>query len=520
MALLAAVLVSLLVIAVLYGLAGKVGVPYPTLFVLGGLALAFVPGLPRLALEPDLILLVFLPPLLFIAATETPTRELRRWLWPIVRLAFLLVLLTMVVVAVVAQTLVPTFGWAAALTFGAILAPTDALAATSVFRRLGLPRVARTLIEGEALFNDALSLVAYRAGVLTVASGGALVLATAVGGVVFAVVAGIAIGFAVGWVAVEVFRRLEEPTVEVVLSVVVPFAAYLPADYFGASGVLASVTAGLVVGSQLSKVLGAQTRVLWLSTWKMIGFVLNGFVFVLIGLQLPEVVAGLMDRNLVEVLLPVVAICAAVILTRFVYVYAASYLPNSAARQVAEQDAPLAGRLKFIVGWSGMRGAVSLAAALALPANFPERDLILLTTFVLILITLVGQGATLPLLIRRDGWDGAGFDADEGTAARALAYRAGLYELGRQREKWSSHAPLFDRLESGLNDRLDHLETHEGEEDEEHRKEREEHEQIQQAIIDAERTAVIALRDAGEINDETLREIEREFDLEELRMEG
>jgi monovalent cation/hydrogen antiporter len=284
--------------------------------------------------------------------------------------------------------------------------------------------------------------------------------------------------------------------------------------------VLASVTAGLVVGSQLSKVLGAQTRVLWLSTWKMIGFVLNGFVFVLIGLQLPEVVAGLMTRNPGEVLVPVVVICAAVILTRFLYVYAASYLPNSAARQVAAQDPQLAGRLKFIIGWSGMRGAVSLAAALALPANFPERDLILLTTFVLILITLVGQGATLPLLIRRDGWSGAGFDADEGTDARTLAYQAGLHELGRQRERWPTHQPLLDRLESALTDRLSHLATHEGEEDAEHRQERAEHEEIQQAIIDAERTAVIALRDAGEINDETLREIERELDLEELRREG
>jgi len=476
--------------------------------------------LPRLALEPDLILLVFLPPLLFIAATETPTRELRQWLWPIFRLAFLLVLLTMVVVAVVAQTLVPGLGWAAALTFGAILAPTDALAATSVFRRLGLPRVARTLIEGEALFNDALSLVAYRAGVLAVVSGGTLVLATTIGGVALAVFGGIAIGLAVGWLAVEVFRRLDEPTVEVVLSVVVPFAAYLPADYFGVSGVLAAVSAGLVVGSQLSKVLGARTRVLWLSTWKMIGFVLNGFVFVLIGLQLPDVIAGLSSRNLVEVIVPVVAICAAVITTRFIYVYAASYLPNSAARQVAATDGQLAGRLKFIVGWSGMRGAVSLAAALALPADFPERDLILLVTFVLILVTLVGQGATLPLLIRRNGWDGAGFDADEGTDARTLAYQAGLYELTRQRERWPDHKPLLDRLESGLNDRLSHLQTHEGEEDAEHAQERLEHEQIQQAIIDAERTAVIALRDSRDINDETLREVEREFDLEELRMEG
>jgi CPA1 family monovalent cation:H+ antiporter len=518
--LLTAILGTLVAIAFLYAVAQRVGVPYPALFVLGGLALGLVPGLPRVALEPDLVLLVFLPPLLFIAATETPTRELRANIAPIARLAFVLVLVTMVAVAVVANTLVPTLGWAAALTLGAIVAPTDAIAATSVFRRLGVPRIVTTLVEGEALFNDATALVAYRVGVIAVASG-AFVLQNAAASFGIAAVGGIAVGLIIGWVAVEVFRRLDEPAVEVVLSMVVPFAAYLPADLAGLSGVLAAVTTGLVIGRRLGTILSARTRVLWLSTWKMIGFVLNGFVFVLIGLQLPDILQGLAGRDPLVVGAHIVAICVVVLAARFAYVYGATKVfRSSPAMILARTNVALAKRVTFLVAWSGMRGAVSLAAALALPPDFPERNLILLATFAVILVTLVGQGMTLPLLVRRDGWSGAGVDADEGSAARAAAYEAGLQEVERQRAIWAGHQPLFDRLESGLRDRTQHLATEDETETSERRQERVEHEQIQLAIIRAQRSAVIDLRDRGEINDETLREVERELDLEELRMEG
>src|SRR3954466_14328778 len=284
MEILVAILATLVAIAVLFEVSRRLGVPYPTLFVLGGLLLAAIPGVPRVEFEPDLVLLVFLPPLLFVAATRTPIRELRANRVPIIRLAFGLTLFTMVAVAIFAQSLVPALGWAAAFTLGAIVSPTDAVAATSVFRRLGLPRLAVTLIEGESLFNDAVALVAYRAGVLAVASG-TFLLVGAVTTFAFAAVGGIAIGIVVGWGSAFVLRKLDSPTVEVILSLVIPFAAYLPADFLGLSGVLAAVTAGLIVGSQLGKVLTASSRVLWLSTWKMVDFVMNGFVFVLIGLE-------------------------------------------------------------------------------------------------------------------------------------------------------------------------------------------------------------------------------------------
>jgi len=516
---LTAVLLILVAIAVVYEIARRIGVPYPTLLVLGGLGLAFIPGLPRIELEPDLVLLVFLPPLLFTAAAESPIRDLRANVVPLVRLSIGLVLFTMVLVALVAHALVPGLSWAAAFTLGAIVGPTDALAATAVFRRLGTPRIIRTLIEGEALFNDATALVAYRAAVIAALSG-TFILSESVFGFVIAAAGGILIGAVVGRVSGEILRRLDDPPVEVLISVVIPFAAYLPADRLGLSGVLAAVTAGLVIGGRLGTILTPSSRLLWLTTWKMIGFVLNGFLFVLIGLELPSILEGLGDRPPSEIIGLAVLVSVVVVVGRIVWVFASSLLPGSPRRQIARRDPALATRLTFVVGWAGLRGAVSLAAALALPSNFPERDLILFVTFLVILVTLVGQGLTLPRVLRWARWDGIEPEGDEATVARTAAYQAGLEEIGRARGEWPGHQPLFDRLESGLQDRTRHLATEDPDETEERRQERVEHEQIQRGVIGAQRTAVIELRDRGEINDLTLRLIERELDLEELRMEG
>ncbi len=514
-----AVLAILVAIAIVYEVARRIGVPYPTLLVLGGLGLAFVPGLPRIKLEPDLVLLVFLPPLLFSAAAESPIRDLRANRIPLIRLSIGLVLFTMVVVAAVAHALVPGLSWAAAFTLGAIVGPTDALAATTVFRRLGAPRIIRTLIEGEALFNDATALVAYRAAALAAVSG-SFILSESLVGFVVAAVGGIAIGAIVGRVSGEILRRLDDPPVEVLISVVIPFAAYLPADQLELSGVLAAVTAGLVIGSRLGTILTPNSRILWLTSWKMIGFVLNGFVFVLIGLELPEILEGLGDRPPSDLLGLAALVCGVVVGGRILWIFASSFLPGSPRRQIAARDPRLATRLTFVVGWAGLRGAVSLAAALALPADFPERNLILFVTFAVILVTLVGQGLTLPQVLRWAHWDGVEPEGDEATLARTAAYQAGLDEVQRAREAWPTHQPLFDRLESGLRDRTQHLATEDPEETAERTQERVEHEEIQRGIITAQRTAVIELRDRGEINDLTLRLIERELDLEELRMEG
>ncbi|HET7182386.1 MAG TPA: Na+/H+ antiporter, partial [Candidatus Limnocylindrales bacterium] len=437
---LSAVLAITVAIALLFEVARRVGVPWPSVFVLGGLALGFVPGLPRIELEPDLVLLAFLPPLLFSAAVETPVRDLKTDVWPIARLSIGLVLFTLAAVALATHYLAG-LSWPAALALGAIVGPTDAIAATIVFRRIGVPRRVVALIEGESLFNDATALVAYRT-VLIAAAAGTFVLTDAIVGFGFAAVGGIAIGGVVGFLAAALIRRLDDPPVEVLLSLVVGFAAYLPAERVGLSGVLAAVTAGLVVGTRIGTILSPQSRVLWLSTWKMVTFVLNGFLFVLIGLELPSVLAGLDGYSGLQMAGLVALVGAVAVVSRLAWVFASSHLPNSTRQAFQRVDPRLAQRLTFLVGWSGLRGAVSLAAALALPKDFPERNVVLLLTFAVIVVTLVGQGLTLQRVVRWAGWDGTELDGDELTTARTAAYQAGLDEIARARITAAAHLEL------------------------------------------------------------------------------
>ena len=328
------------------------------------------------------------------------------------------------------------------------------------------------------------------------------------------------IGFLVGRVTAEIVRWLDDPPVEVLVSLLIPYLAYLLAVKLEVSGVLAVVTAGLVIGRRLGTMLSPNSRVLWLTSWKMVQFVLNGLVFVLLGLALPDILRAPSSISTLEFLGIALLVCAAAIGTRFLWVFASSFLPNSPRRRIAETNPALAWRLAFLVGWSGLRGAVSLAAALALPLDFPARNLILLLTFAVILATLVGQGLTLPLVVRWLHWDGVDGEQDEVDLARATMYQVGLGSIRLARTRWPNHEPLLERLESGLQDRERHLATEDPEETSERQQEHQEHEEIQLSVINAQRGAVIALRDAGEINDTTLRLLERELDLEELRMEA
>lgn len=319
---------------------------------------------------------------------------------------------------------------------------------------------------------------------------GLFVVQDALAGLVVAAAGGVLIGTVVGRLVVEILDRLDDPPVEVAISLVIPYAAYLPADWLGLSGVLAAVCAGLVVGRRLGTILTPNSRVLWLGTWEMVDFVLNGLVFVLIGLELPHILRAVGSRPPAQILGLVVLVCGTVVVTRLAWVFATSLLPGSPRRVIARRDPRLATRLTFVVGWTGLRGAVSLAAALALPEAFPERNLILLLTFSVILATLVGQGLTLPFILRRVGWDGVEPGADEATLARSAAYHAGLDDITRVRPDWPTHQPLLDRLESAL-----------------------------RGVIAAQRLAILELRDHAEINDQALREVERELDHEELRTE-
>ena len=509
-------------IAIIVFVARRIHVPYPILLVLGGLALGSIPGLPRLEIEPELVLLVFLPPLLFLAGYLTPFRDFRANKRPIALLAIGLVVATTVVVAVVMkQAIGPELTWPAAFALGAIVSPPDAIAATATFRSLGAPRRIVTILEGESLLNDATALVAYRAAVAAAATGTFLLLPE-IGRFFLVAGGGIVLGLAVGALFSWIFAHMEDPPVEVAISLAIPYVAFLPAEQLGLSGVLAAVAAGLYLGRQSARVFSSNTRLLGGGAWQIVTFTLEGFAFILIGLELPQSLAELSTRPIGELAFFAALISVTVIVVRIAWVYPATYLPRMLVRSIAENDPSPPLKVPFVIAWSGMRGAVSLAAALALPRDFPERDLILFLTFVVIIVTLVGQGLTLPLVLRLAGIAGTdgGNDREE-VLARQVANEAAVAEIAKLRVRWPDHAPLFEQLDSTYSHRGEHLPGgHERDGEEEHDKELEEHREIRQAVINAEREAVIQLRDRGTINDDVLRRLEREIDLEEVRMEA
>jgi CPA1 family monovalent cation:H+ antiporter len=501
-------------------IARRVGIPYPILLVLGGLALGFVPGLPRIELEPEIVFLLFLPPILFGAGFFTSIRDFKANLRAISLLSIGLVLTTTIVVAVVAQQLVPTLGWAAAFALGAIVAPPDAVAATAIFQRLGAPRRVVTILEGESLVNDATALVAYRMAVVAAMTG---VFSIVEAGITFVVVAigGVLLGIAIGWLVALLLMRTDDPVFSVVISILAPVAAYLPAEQIGISGVLATVAAGIYVGRNAPRKMSSSVRVAGAAAWQVLLFLINGAVFILIGLQLPAVLEALAGRPAGELIGLAAVISVTVILVRIAWVFPGTYVPRMLSAGIRAREMHPARRNVFLVSWAGMRGAVSLAAALALPVAFPERDLIIFLTFAVILSTLVGQGLTLPLVIRGLRIAGDGGDEREEGQARMAAAEAAVRRIDELAAEWPGHMELVAALRTQYEHRSRDIERHsaEGPEDESER-EQLEHRVIRSAVIDAEREALIRLRETGSIRDEIFRKVERDLDLEELRLEA
>ena len=501
-------------------LARRLRIPYPILLVIGGLLLGLVPGLPQVTLPPDLVFLLFLPPILFGAGYFTSIRDFKANLRPISLLAIGLVVTTTAVVAIVVHALVSGLDWAPAFALGAIVAPPDAVAATAIFQRLGVPRRVVSILEGESLVNDATALVIYRAAVF-VAVGGSFSLLGLAGNFVLAAVGGVVVGVALGTVVGRVMTKLDDPVFSVVISFLAPVAIYLPAELLGLSGVLATVAAGIVLGRNAARNMSSEVRIAGQATWQVLLFLINGAAFILIGLQLRTVLAGLGDRPAAELIGLAVAVSLTVIFVRIAWVYPGAYLPRALSAGIRERETAPPLRNVFIVSWAGMRGVVSLAAALALPLNVPQRDLLVFLTFAVILATLVGQGLTLPLLIHKLGVVAEGGQAHEEAHVRVAAADAALATLMQLAEKWPGHLELIDTLRAQYAHRAQHLdeERHEGPETEAEQ-ELLEHREIRRAVIDAEREAIIRLRDAGAVNDEVFRAVERDLDLEELRMEA
>ncbi len=517
------VLISLLVaVAGLASAARAVNIPYPIVLVLGGLVMGFIPGLPDVELEPELVLVLFLPPLLYSAAFFANLHELKQDLRTISLLAIGLVLATMCVVAVVAHALIDGLPWAAAFALGAIVAPTDPVAATAVARRLGVPRRIVSIIEGESLVNDGTALVAYRVAVAA-AIGGGFSLVDAGLEFLGGAAGGVAIGLAVGWVIAWIRARLDDVLVEVTISLLSGYAAYLPAEALHASGVLAAVTCGVYVGWQAPRISTARMRLQGYAVWDTLVFLLNALLFVLIGLQLPVILDGLSGMSTFTLIGYGTAVSAAVIVTRLVWQHTTVWVIRGLDRRPQQRARRSGWRQRTIVGWAGMRGSVSLAASLALPADFPQRDVILFLTFSVILATLVLQGLTLPVLIRRLEVHDDGEEAREELIGRRAATDAALAAIESLGDLDWTREDTADRMRRTYEYRRRRLAARDGDgdegDDEDYERRSLKYQKMVRQVLDAQRAEIVRLRNEGAISNEVMHRLEREIDLEDERLE-
>lgn len=515
----------LVVVAALVTLASRFDLPYPILLVVGGLALGLMPGLPRVTLEPDLVFLIFLPPLLYRDALTTSWRDFRADIGKISLLAFGLVLATTLIVGVVAHAVIPGLPWAVAFVLGAIVAPTDTVAATALADRLNLsPRIV-AILEGESLINDATALVAYRFAVAAVVTG-TFSLWAAGGQLVVVTLGGIAVGLVVGRAIGQLRRHLNDPAVENLVSLLTGFAAYLPAEGLGVSGVIATVTTGLYLGRVGPRFVSPQTRVQNTAMWEMTEFILNGLIFILIGLQLPRVLDGASHVSTISLFGYAALVSVTVLLIRFVWLIAYGYVSRLVVWQRREDRPQPRWQNAVVLGWGGMRGVVSLAAALALPTvtnagSFPSRNLVIFLTFSVLLVTLVGQGLTFPFVIRRLGVTGDGRAEREEAKARLKAARAAMARLEQlATEDWVDPQEV-ESFRARYQEQADHYRAHYEGADLESEEERIEASlRLRRELLDAERGAIVRLRDEGYIADDILRRVQRDLDLETVRLDG
>jgi Na+/H+ antiporter len=489
--------------------------------VLGGLALGLLPGAPDLRLEPDLVFLVFLPPILWSAAYGTSLREFKENLRPILQLAFGLVIATTLAVGAIAHALLPGIGWPAALALGAIVSPPDAVAATAMARRLGLPHRIVAILEGESLVNDASALMLYRTTVAAAVTGG-FSLGAASGRFVLATAGGILIGVLVAAATIAMMRRLHDSFSEIGLSLIAPYAAWLLSERLGASAVLACVAGGIRLRQQFSHVAQPATRVQTRAVWQQLVFLLNGVVFILIGLQVGVLRGTVLSGRMATLLWQGLVVSLVAIGVRLIWVPLAILVPARLVPALRKRETTVPPRQVFLIGWTGLRGVVSLAAALALPLTtdagrpFPYRAQIVVITFVVILVTLVLQGLSLPPLVRRLRLPRERAHEREEAHARAHAATVALERLDRAADGLGLPVEVVGRIREVYAERLRRL----GPPDGTGRSAAEEEAAVRRLraeILEAERRALIELRDQEVISDEVLSRLEHELNLEAMR---
>ena len=507
------IVIFLLLCALALGWASRrAGVPYPIALVLGGGALGFVPKLPQLQFDPQYLLVLVLPPILYQAALLTSWRDFKANLRPIGLLAIGLVMVTMLVVAATMRFLVPEMPWAVAFAFGAIVSPPDAVAATAILSKLNMPRRIVTVLEGESLVNDASGLVLYKFAVAAAMSG---VFSLFDGSVQFVLVTvgGIAIGMLLAGVFVAIHRFLGDPFIEVLLSLSIPYLAYVAAESVHVSGVLAVVAAGLLRGRYSPRMVSAEMRILARSVWNLLVFMLNSLIFILIGLQLSGIVARLEGFTGGELAAAALAVSMVAILVRFGWVYFAEYLPAWLGRPFGVRTTPPLPGEAFIVSWCGMRGIVSLAAALALPADLEYREFLIFLTFAVILVTLVVQGLTLAPLIRRLKLGTDHSTRDEHRLARVAMGKAALSAVDRAAGEGGVLPDVIARIRAEFGERVASASPLAQLPDSSHAQAT----RVRLAAVRAERDELIRLWQDGTISDEVLHHLEEELDYEESR---
>ena len=508
----------ILAVATMLAVAPTLRIPYPILLVLGGLAIGIVPGMPEFELNPQLVFFGVLPPLLYSAAFFTSLRELRTAARPIGLLAVGLVAVTTAGVAVVAHAFID-LSWGSAFVLGAIVSPTDPLAATSIARRLGVPRKLVTIVEGESLVNDGTGLVLYRVAVGAVLTGSFSAYYT--GGLfVVSAAGGIAVGLGVGWIIRGIRRRLDNPPAEITISLLTGYVAFIPADLMGVSAVLAAVTAGIFLGWHTPELTTAQVRLQGVAVWEIVQYLLNALLFVLVGLQLPVVIDALGDVSTARLLGYAALVSLTVIVLRFAWVFAVLHAPKWIARRMSNW------RGAVFLSWAGMRGAVSLAAALALPletdsgAPFPGRDLILFLTFSVILATLVGQGLTLPSVIRVLGLEEDGVEDREDAKARIHAAEAALARLEELVDEDWVRDDTAERMRGAYRFRTTRFQARLDDGDDGAVESRsQDYQRLRRELLDAERRALTELRYSGAISNDVWLRVGRDLDLEDTRLD-
>ncbi len=523
MANISVVIILLAIVTALAQVTDKIKIPYPIMLVLAGIAVGLVPGLPRIALNPDVVFLIFLPPVLYAAAWTTSLPDFIQSSRAISLLAIGCVLFTTTAVAIVSHYCIPDFGWPESFVLGAIISPPDAVAAAAATQGLGLPRRVMTILEGESLVNDATGLIAYRYGIGAAASG-TIVLWLA--GINFFYVAGF--GIVLGLIIGVIFNWIHRITpdnalADTTLTFVTPYTAYLIAEQFHASGVLSVVVAGLYLSRQSSEIFNHQTRLQAYFTWEIVVFMLNGVIFILIGLELHAILREVHTIPVISLIGYGAIVSVSTIVVRIIWVYPATYLPRVFSKNIRQREPRPDSRLVGVVAWSGMRGVVSLAAALAIPltvgetgASFPNRDVIIFLTICVIFATLILQGLTLPKLIKWLGIKPSLRELEEEHQARLKVASAMIehieehYSLALNEHELNQIKTRYEiRIQRIRKDQSSAMISEE---------QINELQRLRQELINTERSVLRRLRKAGELNDDTLRKIEYELDLEEEQL--